>query len=225
MFPLWAKTREDFAVAKRDQRQALEAYLVQRIGKRNGPAATLLATEPYIGMTLAELEVELELPFEQILIDVMGPQGGSAAYFIMDDDLQSRLLQDSHVTVSSDGSPTAFHPRGHGTFAKIIEEYVVAREMLSLEEAVRKMTSFSATILGLTDRGSIEPGKAADLVIFDPKSVRATATYPKPLQLAQGFDLVMVNGKIAFQSGAAEAVRAGRVLRPANVEQPEGLGA
>ena len=225
LFPLWAKTREDFAVAKRDQRQALEAYLVQRIGKRNGPAATLLATEPYIGMTLAELEVELELPFEQILIDVMGPQGGSAAYFIMDDDLQSRLLQDSHVTVSSDGSPTAFHPRGHGTFAKIIEEYVVAREMLSLEEAVRKMTSFSATILGLTDRGSIEPGKAADLVIFDPKSVRATATYPKPLQLAQGFDLVMVNGKIAFQSGAAEAVRAGRVLRPANVEQPEGLGA
>ena len=76
---------------------------MQRIGKRNGPAATLLATEPYIGMTLAELEVELELPFEQILIDVMGPQGGSAAYFIMDDDLQSRLLQDSHVTVSSDG--------------------------------------------------------------------------------------------------------------------------
>lgn len=219
LFPVWAKTSEDFAIAKRDQRQALEAYLVKRIGKRNGPAATLMGTDPYTGKTLAELEQELGLSFEKILIDVLGPQGGGAAYFIMDDELQSRLLQDSNVTVSSDGSPTAFHPRGHGTFAKIIEEYVVARNLLSLEEAVRKMTSFSASILGLEDRGSLEPGKVADLVIFDPEKVTAKATYPVPLQLAQGFDVVMVNGKVAFQAGAAKTIRAGSVLRPANVKQ------
>ncbi|MBT3428606.1 MAG: amidohydrolase family protein [Gammaproteobacteria bacterium] len=219
LFPVWAKTSEDFVIAKRDQREALEAYLVERIGRRNGPAATLMGTDPYTGKTLADLEVELGLPFEKILIDVIGPQGGGAAYFIMDDELQSRLLQDNYVTVSSDGSPTAFHPRGHGTFAKIIEEYVVARNLLSLEEAIRKMTSFSASILGLEDRGSIEPGKVADLVIFEPENIRAKATYPAPLQLAQGFDVVMVNGKIAFQAGVTKTIRAGSVLKPAKVKQ------
>jgi N-acyl-D-aspartate/D-glutamate deacylase len=214
LFPLWAKTAEDFAIAKRDRRAELEAYLVKRIARRNGPGATLLGTDPYTGKTLTDLEVELGLPFEDILIDVIGPQGASGAYFIMDDALQSRLLEDSNITVSSDGSPTGFHPRGHGTFAKIIEEYVVTRNTLSLVEAVRKMTSFSAAVLGLTDRGSIAPGKAADLVIFDPEQVRARATYPAPFQLAEGFDLVLVNGQVAFESGVGRPVRAGSVLRP-----------
>jgi N-acyl-D-aspartate/D-glutamate deacylase len=222
LFPLWAKTAEDFAIAKRDRRAELEAYLVKRITRRNGPAATLLGTDPYTGKTLADLEVELGLPFEKILIDVIGPQGASAAYFIMDDALQSRLLEDSNITVSSDGSPTGFHPRGHGTFAKIIEEYVVTRNTLLLEEAVRKMTSFAASVLGLTDRGSIEPGKAADLVIFDPEQVRARATYPAPIQLADGFDVVLVNGEIAFESGAVDTVRSGLVLRPSS--QPQQVG-
>ena len=222
LFPLWAKTAEDFAVAKRDRRAELEAYLVKRITRRNGPAATLLGTDPYTGKTLADLEVELGLPFEKILIDVIGPQGASGAYFIMDDALQSRLLEDSNITVSSDGSPTGFHPRGHGTFAKIIEEYVVTRNTLLLEEAVRKMTSFAASVLGLTDRGSIEPGKAADLVIFDPEQVRARATYPAPIQLADGFDVVLVNGEIAFESGVVNTIRSGLVLRPSSQPQQAG---
>ena len=81
------------------------------------------------------------------------------------------------------------------------------------------MTSFSASILGLEDRGSIEPGKVADLVIFEPENIRAKATYPAPLQLAQGFDVVMVNGKIAFQAGVTKTIRAGSVLKPAKVKQ------
>jgi len=214
LFPVWSKTSEEFEIALRDRREELEAYLVNRITIRNGPAATLLATEPYTGKTLADLEVELGLPFEEILIDVLGPQGGSGAYFIMDDELQSRLLMDENITVSSDGSPTGFHPRGHGTFAKIIEEYVVNRGTLTLEEAIRKMTSYSAELLGVTDRGSVEVGKAADLVIFDPALVRAKASYSDPLQLAEGFDVVLVNGKVAFQDGAAPAGLTGEVLRP-----------
>ena len=81
----------------------------------------MLGTEPYTGKTLADLEAELNQSFEQILIDVIGPEGASGAYFVMDDALQSRLLSDPFVGVSSDGSPTGFHPRGHGTFAKIID--------------------------------------------------------------------------------------------------------
>ena len=214
LFPVWSKTNEEFAVAVRDRREELEEYLVNRIAQRNGPEATLLATDPYTGKTLADLEQELGLPFEKILIDVIGPQGGSGAYFIMDDELQSRLLMDENITVSSDGSPTGFHPRGHGTFAKIIEEYVVNRAALPLEEAVRKMTSYAAALLGITDRGSIEVGKAADLIVFDPTLVRATASYADPLQLAEGFEVVMVNGEVAFQNGATLAVASGEVLRP-----------
>lgn len=214
LFPVWSKTEEEFAVALRDRRGELEEYLINRITQRNGPEATLLATEPHTGKTLADLEQELGLPFEKVLIDVLGPQGGSGAYFIMDDALQSRLLMDANITVSSDGSPTGFHPRGHGTFAKIIEEYVVNRGALTLEEAVRKMTSYSASLLGISDRGSVEVGKAADLIVFDPASVRATATYADPLQLAEGFEVVMVNGEIAFQNGGGLAVASGQVLSP-----------
>lgn len=214
LFPVWSKTNEEFAVAKQSRRAELEQYLINRIQRRNGPEATLLGTEPYTGKTLADLEQELNLPFEKILIDVIGPQGAGGAYFIMDDALQSRLLEDAMVTVASDGSPTGFHPRGHGTFAKIIEEYVVKRKVVSLEEMVRKVTSFSASILSLRDRGSIEVGKIADLVLFDPENIRANATYPDPLQLSTGFDMVFIGGRVAFENGATTKASLGAVLRP-----------
>jgi len=214
VFPVWAKTKEQFEEALIDRREELEEYLRYRVNLRNGPEATLLGTEPYTGKTLADLEQEMNMPFEDILIDVIGPQGASGAYFVMNDELQSRLLEDAYVGVSSDGSPTGFHPRGHGTFAKIIEEYVVKRESLALSEAVRKMTSFAADILGITDRGRIEVGQAADLIVFDSAAVRARATYPEPHQLASGFKLVLVNGKIAFKDGAGQSQRNGEVLRP-----------
>jgi len=214
LFPVWAKTQEQFEAAMPERREELAEYLRNRVTLRNGPEATLLGTDPYTGKTLADLERELEMPFEDILIDVIGPQGASGAYFVMNDALQSRLLEDPFVGVSSDGSPTGFHPRGHGTFAKIIEEYVVKRQAISLDEAVRKMTSFAAQALGIEDRGSLEVGKAADIVVFDPAAVRATATYPEPLQLATGFDAVLVNGKLAFHNGVLQSGLNGEVLRP-----------
>ena len=214
LFPVWAKTQEQFDAALVDRREELEEYLRNRVTLRNGPEATLLGTDPYTGKTLADLEQELNLPFEDILIDVIGPEGGSGAYFVMNDTLQSRLLEDPYVGVSSDGSPTGFHPRGHGTFAKIIEEYVQNRQSLSLNEAVTKMSSFAANTLEIRDRGSIEAGKAADLIIFDPANIQANATYPDPHQLASGFDLVMVNGRIALENGVSDSQMFGKVLRP-----------
>lgn len=214
LFPAWAKTPEQFEAARRDRDDELAAYLRARVLARNGPEATLLGTEPYTGQTLADLAERLGKPFERVLIDDIGPQGASAAYFIMDDALQSRLLLDPAIAVSSDGHPTGFHPRGHGAFARVIETYVVERRALTLPEAVRKMTSLPADILGLADRGRIEVGLAADLVLFDPEKVRATATYEQPLRLAEGFDLVIVNGRIARRDGALVEADAGRVLWP-----------
>jgi N-acyl-D-aspartate/D-glutamate deacylase len=214
LFPVWAKTPEQFTEARRERREELATYLRERVERRNGPEATLLGTGPYKGKTLAELAFEHEMPFEDVLIDVIGPQGASGAYFVMNDELQSRLLQRPYVGVCSDGSPTGFHPRGHGTFAKIIEDYVVERGAFSLQEAVRKMTSFPADILGIEDRGRLRPGSKADVIVFDPARVRALATYTEPLQLAEGFEVVIVNGEIARRDGRLGDRLAGRVLKP-----------
>jgi len=214
VFPVWAKTAEQFEQAKRERRNELADYLRKRITRRNGPEATLLGTGKFTGKTLADIALELEMPFEDVLIDVLGPQGASGAYFVMNEQLQARLLQAPIIGISSDGSPTGFHPRGHGTYAKIIEKYVVQEKLLTLHEAVRKMTSLPAKILHITDRGVIREGMIADVVLFDPAKVHATATYPKPLQLAEGFDTVIVNGKIARSANRMSPELHGRVLQP-----------
>ena len=132
----------------------------------------------------------------------------------MDDALQSRLLIDPKISISSDGRLEGFHPRGHGAFAKIIEQYVNQRQVLSLPEVVRKMTSQPAQILGIHDRGILQVGKKADIIIFDPNEVKAMASYPKPHQLAQGFDTIIVNGKIARHKGKMSDGFSGKVLKP-----------
>jgi N-acyl-D-aspartate/D-glutamate deacylase len=214
VFPLWSKTRQQFELAKVERHDELRDYLRDRVNRRNGPESTLLGSDPYTGKTLAELARELELPFEDVLIDVIGPDGVSAAYFVMNDELQSRLFTDPYVGVCSDGRLRGFHPRGHGTFAKIIEQYVMRDQLLTIAEAVRKMTSFAAGVLGIPDRGVIQVGMVADLVIFDPSQVRENSTYPEPWQLASGFDVVIVNGKVARENGQPANELFGIVLRP-----------
>ncbi len=214
VFPVWAKTAAQFEAAKAERRDELAAYLRNRIEQRNGPGATLLGTEPYTGKTLADLAHEMELPFEDVLIDVIGPDGASGAYFVMHDELQARLIADPFVGVCSDGSPTGFHPRGHGTFARIIEKFVVQDEKLTLEEAIRKLTSFPATLLRIGDRGLLRENMIADLLVFDPQNVHERATWPDPLQLAEGFDVVIVNGKVARENGRLANGLLGRVLKP-----------
>ena len=175
---------------------------------RNGPEATLFGTAPWAGMTLAEVAEQLDKPFEDVLIEDIGPRGASAAYFVMNENVMQRFLQDPYIMVSSDGSPTMRHPRGYGSFAKIIHNYVVEEELMTLEEAFHKMSGQSAQLLGLSDpekvdtpRGMIKEGFAADLVIFDPQNVRDVADFENPHQLAEGFDWVLVNGVSVIENG------------------------
>jgi len=212
VFPDWAKAPNDYATVRRERRAELLAHLKARVMKRNGPEATLFGTSPFAGKTLQQLSEERGQPFEEVLMDI-GPGGASGAYFVMDQSLQARLLADPHVMVSSDGSPTMHHPRGYGSFAKIIEQYVNHHELFSLHEAIRKMSSLTANTIGITDRGVIEAGKKGDLLIFDPGAVRARADFTEPQQLAQGFDYVIVNGKTAIDNGAFREERFGKVLR------------
>jgi N-acyl-D-aspartate/D-glutamate deacylase len=215
VFPAWAKPPHDYAEVVQTRRAELADHLRRRVTLRNGPKATLLGTDPWSGKTLADVAADLGKPFEDVLIDEIGPSGAQAAYFVMDAELQERLLADPYVMISSDASPTMRHPRGYGAFARVIREYVVERGLLSLEEAVRKMTDLPARTTGLArrQRGRLAPGHAADVLVFDPNAVRDNATYADPHIPASGFAWVIVNGRVARERDRATGVRAGRMLR------------
>jgi len=134
----------------------------------------------------------------------------------MDEALQSRLIADSLVAISSDGSPTMHHPRGYGAYAKIIRKFVVEDKLLSIEDAIRKMTGLPSTILGLENRGLLKPGNYADILVLDPKQVKDLATYEDPHQLATGFDYVILNGRVVFTEDTASPLRFGKVLVKSN---------
>ena len=104
------------------------------------------------------------------------------------------------------------HPRSYGTFPRVIAKYVKERKVLTLEEAVRKMTGWPATRMRLDDRGFIREGLWADVVIFDYDKIKDTATYEKPIESPEGIDYVIVNGRITVDHGNHTGVRAGAVL-------------
>ncbi|HKW47205.1 MAG TPA: serine hydrolase, partial [Gemmatimonadaceae bacterium] len=113
----------------------------------------------------------------------------------------------------SDGALDGAHPRGFGTFPRVLGHYVRDLQVLPLAEAVRKMTSLAAANVGITDRGIIRPGLAADLVLFDPATVNDRATIKNPHALSTGIQIVWVNGDIVFENGKPTDRYAGRALR------------
>jgi N-acyl-D-amino-acid deacylase len=105
------------------------------------------------------------------------------------------------------------HPRAYGTFARVLGVYVREKHVLTLEEAVRKMSSFPAMRMRLTDRGIVRPGMKADIAVFDAADVKDTATFEKPHQYAAGMHVVIVNGQIVLEeNGRMTSARPGRVL-------------
>ena len=219
VFPDWV-TPSDFERQKERRRAELEEYLRNRIEMRNGPEATLFGTPPWAGITLAEVADSLDKPFEDVLIDDIGPSGAGAAYFVMNEDVMKRFLLDPHVMISSDGSPTMRHPRGYGSFAKIIDDYVNQESLLSLEEAIHKMTGLTAETLGLSDpakmetpRGLLKPGFAADFLIFDHTNIKDRSTFEKPHLLAEGMDWVFVNGEAVIEDGSPKPLTPAGVIR------------
>jgi len=221
VFPDWVKPPYEYEKVVKTRRDELADYLRNRIALRNGPEATLFGTEPWVGMTLAEVAEQLNKPFEDVLIDDIGLRGASAAYFVMHDDVMERFMIDPYVMICSDGSPTMHHPRGYGSFARIIRKYVNEKNLLTLEEAIHKMTGLTASTIGYdaidNPRGFIKPDFIADLVIFDPDAVRDTAVYEEPHRLAEGFDYVFVNGIAAIEDGVFTGKRGGVVLKKRSI--------
>jgi N-acyl-D-aspartate/D-glutamate deacylase len=138
-----------------------------------------------------------------------------------EEDMNFALVQ-PWCSVGSDGSAFAIdgplrrghpHPRNFGTFPRILGEYVRNRQLLRLEDAVRKMTSLNAAKIGLSDRGLLKPGQFADVVIFDPATVIDHSTYLEPFHYGTGISTVIVNGKTVLENGQPTSLRPGRALR------------
>lgn len=226
LFPDWARPPSDYGQVLADRRDPLLEHLRMRVESRNGPGATLFGSGELDGFgrlaghTLEEVADRTGRRYPEILAE-LGPGGARAAYFVMDDEVMATLLADPWVAVSSDGSPTMLHPRGYGSFARVLRRFVAEEGRLELEEAVRKMSSLTATVVGLDDpgrvdvpRGRLEEGWAADLVAFDPSTVRDPADFEEPHQLAEGMRRVWVNGAEAWRDGEPSTEPgAGRALR------------
>lgn len=158
----------------------------------------------------AEWGVDLKQAAERLL-------PGGAIYFTMAAEDVERVLAHPLTMIGSDGLPHDAHPhpRLWGSFPRVLGHYARDRGLLPLERAVHKMTGLPASRFGLSDRGTIAPGQAADLVLLDPATVRDTATYERPQSVAAGIALVMVNGRIAVRDGEHLDLHAGRRLLPA----------
>jgi N-acyl-D-amino-acid deacylase len=141
-----------------------------------------------------------------------GPRASIVARGMSEADVEA-LIRWPFASICSDGASTGLHPRGFGSFPRVLGTYVREKKLLSLEEAVRKMTSLPAHSLGLRDRGAIRTGYFADLVLFDPETVADRATFESPQAQSVGIRSVWVNGQVVFQDGAPTGRYPGRALR------------
>ncbi len=139
----------------------------------------------------------------------------------MNEDQKRQALRAEWVMIDTDASPVnpatsaSSHPRAFGTFPRVIAKYVREDGVITLEDAVRRMTSLAAHRLGLHDRGLVVPGMAADLLIFDPERVRDRADFSDPMQYSEGMDYVLVNGIPVIDDGTLVDARPGKLLRRA----------
>ena len=177
----------------------------------------------YEGKTIAEIaRTEKKDPLDVLMDLVIADRAnvGRVTFSMSEDDVRTAL---AHPLVSmgtdsgaraEDGiySQEKSHPRAWGSAARILGKYVRDEKVLSLEEAVRKMTSLPASRMGLDDRGILRPGMAADIAVFDPSTVREHSTYADPLHYSEGIPYVMVNGQLVVDGGRITDARPGRAL-------------
>jgi N-acyl-D-amino-acid deacylase len=170
----------------------------------------------YKGKSLAQIARMRGTSDERTLMDLLAEPGGSGSGIVakgMDDADVEALYRWPFASVCSDGQSTGLHPRGFGSFAKVLGPYVRERRLFSIEEAVRRMTSLAATSLGLAGRGRVAAGQAADLVLFDPATIADRATFETPQALATGVRTVWVNGRSVFEEGRTTGTFPGRAVR------------
>jgi N-acyl-D-aspartate/D-glutamate deacylase len=234
VFPTWARagTREDFQ-ARLDNPETRARVKADTIRKLNGARAagdlsriTIASFEnhpEYSGKTMAEVtrmngrEPSIENGAE-VAMEILYHGDGSAIYFMMIEEDVRRIMLADFTSIASDGSAVRFgedfpHLRNYGTFPRVLSKYVRDEGILSLEQAIHKMTAQPANRIKLANRGVLMEGMVADINIFDPETVQDNDDWANPHQYATGFSHVIVAGIPVIENGTRTGAFPGRVLR------------
>jgi N-acyl-D-amino-acid deacylase len=244
LFPQWALAGGRDAFRERAADPATRARIraeVRRIlmeerggGDLSRVQFRVLASDPrYNGRTLADLAADRGLPNDldagaDLIIDLQLQGGFSAIYHAMDEADVIRIMRHPWAMFETDGDPVPYgvgfpHPRSYGAFPRVLARYVREQGVITLEEAVRKMTSMPMEQVGQRERGVVREGMFADLVVFDPETIEDRATYTDPHQYAVGVRHLLVNGVPVIQGSSFTGERPGRVLRgPARPDRVAG---
>ena len=212
-----------------DQRAKIAAALRDEVGRRREHGIYVAripnpALAQYEKKFIEQIASEMNTTTDEALMRLFSdtPMSPSVIYFSMNEDDVQYALKQPFVSVGSDsGSPTpqaratqaGVHPRAYGTFPRVLGHYVREVKLFTLEEAVRRMTSQAADRAQLTDRGVLRPGMKADIVVFDPETIRDVATYEDPHHFSEGVFDVIVNGVPVLREGEMTAALPGRSLR------------
>jgi N-acyl-D-aspartate/D-glutamate deacylase len=218
IIPPWAQAGGRDAMLARFVDPDLRARIIEEANEAmrlrfGGPEGVyLLQSQRELSDVMEELQIES--PAEAVIQILEEANQGIIASFGLEDDL-IEIMQHPTSSIACDcGASTSDvgHPRSWGSYPKVLGEFVREKRVLTLQNAVHRMSGLPAKTIGLSDRGLIEPGMAADLVVFNPETVIDHATYADPTLISEGIIHTIVNGQLAWQDGAATGVQAGRTL-------------
>lgn len=227
----WIKRLQDPEIRARVKQEMLSETAPWENGYMHaGPEGILMvgfkneALKPLTGKTLKQIADERGKDPAEVAMDLVIEDGsrGDTVYSWMSEENLVKQLKLPWVTFGSDGSSMSpsgeylksqTHPRAYGNFARLLSKYVREEKVISLPEAIRRLTALPAANLGLLFRGKIDQGHAADIAIFDPEKIRDTATFENAHQLSEGMVHVLVNGVPVLQNGKHTGAKPGLVLR------------
>jgi N-acyl-D-amino-acid deacylase len=239
LFPQWSLAGGHQSLLERlsapDQRAKITAEIIHRIQFDRGggdPKNIVMANcsfDPSLaGKSLADVTAARGRPVNfdtaaETAIEIEQKGGCQAVYHAISEEDVERILRSPYTMIGSDGEIPEFgkgspHPRSYGTFARVLARYVRERKILTLEDAVRKMSGYPAARLRLLDRGLLRPGMKADIVIFDPANIQDKADYANPHQYAEGIRDLIVNGELVISGGQLTKTRPGRVIKAGMIQ-------
>jgi len=204
-----------------DKQYQNPASVEKAIADNGGPeSVTITEFKPnpsYAGHTLGQLAKISNISYVEMYSrivregDAENTEASIIGHSMVEDDVKA-FYQQPWVMVASDGGIGAVHPRGAGTFPRVLGLYVREKKWITLPEAVRKMTSLPAKRLNWKDRGTLKVGNFADLVLFNPDTVIDRSTFEKPFELPAGIEKVFVNGQLTWDSGKSTGAKPGAIL-------------
>jgi len=213
-YDAWSSTiRVLIPSGRHDNREDVARGLADVGGAKNITITSCRAHPDYEFKTMQEIaDAQKVTPVDLYMQIVRDGGAGVVCHSMIEPDIRT-FYQRPWVMVSSDGGIGSRHPRGAGTFPRVLGQFVRQKHWFTLQEAIRKMTSLPAWRLGLSDRGLIRRGYKADLVLFDPTAVIDRATFQQPLRISAGINRVFVNGIEVWNNEKVTGERPGRPLR------------